>query len=61
MNENSRAKSNAYKRQFDKEHYEKLLLSFPKGSKDMIKDKAQKAGKSMSQYVLDLVKQDTRF
>ena len=47
-----------YRNDYDREHYDKVLLSLPKGSKDLIKGKAEKAGKSVSQYVLDLVKKD---
>ena len=47
-----------YKNDYDREHYERVNLSLPKGSKDLIKSKAEKAGKSVSQYVLDLVKKD---
>jgi hypothetical protein len=45
-----------YRNNYDREHYDKMLLSFPKGSKDLIKSKAQESGKSVSQYILDLVK-----
>lgn len=47
-----------YRNDYDREHYDKVLLSLPKGSKNLIKSKAEKAGKSISQYVLDLVKKD---
>ena len=47
-----------YRNNYDREHYDKILLSFPKGSKELIKEKAKAAGKSVSQYVLDLVKND---
>ena len=47
-----------YKNDYDREHYERVNLSLPKGSKDLIKGKAEKVGKSVSQYVLDLVKKD---
>lgn len=44
-----------YRNDYDREHYERVNLSLPKGSKALIKSKAEKAGKSISQYVLDLV------
>lgn len=47
-----------YRNDYDKEHYDKMLLSFPKGTKEIIKAKAKEAGKSISQYVLDLVNAD---
>lgn len=47
-----------YRNDYDKEHYDKMLLSFPKGTKEVIKAKAKEAGKSISQYVLDLVNAD---
>ena len=47
-----------YRNDYDKEHYDKMLLSFPKGTKEIIKTKAKEAGKSISQYVLDLVNAD---
>ena len=47
-----------YRNSYDREHYDKMLLSFPKGSKDLIKSKAKESGKSVSQYILDLVKRE---
>ena len=47
-----------YRNSYDREHYERVNLSLPKGSKELIKSKAEKAGKSISQYILDLVKND---
>lgn len=47
-----------YRNDYDREHYERVNLSLPKGSKELIKGKAKEAGKSVSQYVLDLVKKD---
>ena len=45
-----------YRNNYDREHYERVNLSLPKGSKELIKSKAEAAGKSISQYILDLVK-----
>ena len=47
-----------YRNEYDREHYERVNLSLPKGSKEMIVEKAKASGKSISQYVLDLVKDD---
>ena len=47
-----------YRNNYDREHYDKMLLSFPKGTKELIKEKAKASGKSDSQYVLDLFKND---
>lgn len=45
-----------YRNNYDREHYERVNLSLPKGSKELIKSKAEAAGKSISQYILDLIK-----
>lgn len=56
--ENSKFNAIKYKNDYDREHYDKVLLSFPKGTKEQLKMKAARAGKTMSQYVLDLVERD---
>ena len=47
-----------YRNEYDREHYERVNLSLPKGSKELIVKKAKAAKKSISQYMLDLVKED---
>ena len=47
-----------YRNDYDRVHYERVNLSLPKGSKDLIKLKAKESGKSVSQYILDLVKRE---
>jgi len=38
-------------RKYEKEHYDQILIRFPKGTKDLIKD----TGKSVNGYVNDAV------
>lgn len=46
-----------YRNEYAKEHYERLNILLPKGSKALIKKQAQEAGKSVSQYILDVIKE----
>ena len=48
----------AYKNQFNKEHYERINFSVPKGTKQVIKDLASTKGLSMNKYFLWLVMKD---
>lgn len=48
----------AYKNQFNKEHYERINFSIPKGMKQVIKDLASEKKMSMNQYFLHLVMKD---
>lgn len=47
-----------YKNDFNKEHYERINFSVPKGMKDVIKRLAQSQGMSMNKYFLYLVNKD---
>ena len=47
-----------YKNQFNKEHYERINFSVPKGTKQVIKDLARDKGMSMNKYFLFLVMKD---
>ena len=51
-------KRTEYKNQFNKEHYERINLSIPKGMKEIIKSLAADKGMSMNKYFLFLVNQD---
>ena len=47
-----------YIKEFKKTHYERLTLSMPIGTKQIIKDLANEKGLSATAYILDLVRQD---
>lgn len=47
-----------YKNQFNKDHYERINFSVPKGMKQVIKDLAASKGMSMNKYFLHLVMKD---
>ena len=47
-----------YKNQFNKDHYERINFSIPKGMKQVIKDLAADKGMSMKKYFLHLVMKD---
>lgn len=47
-----------YKNQFNKNHYERINFSIPKGMKQVIKDLAADKGMSMNKYFLHLVMKD---
>ena len=47
-----------YKNQFNKDHYERINFSVPKGMKDIIKDLASDKGMSMNKYFLHLIMKD---
>lgn len=47
-----------YKNQFNKDHYERINFSVPKGMKGIIKDLASDKGLSMNKYFLHLVMKD---
>lgn len=47
-----------YKKNFNKEHYEQILLSVPKGVKQVIRDLAVDKGMSVNAYLQDLVRKD---
>lgn len=47
-----------YKNRFNKEHYERINFSVPKGTKQVIKDLASEKGLSLNKYFLELVRKD---
>ncbi len=47
-----------YDREYDKNHYDKVLLRLPKDYKDLIKDRALDLKKSVNQYIVDLIMND---
>lgn len=49
---------NKYTNEFKKEHYDRITVLVPKGTKARWKAAAQRRGKSLSAYVFDLVKKD---
>ena len=48
----------AYKNQFILEKYDRINLTVPKGHKDIIKEHAARMGKSVNEYINDLIKAD---
>ena len=47
-----------YIKEFKRTHYERLTLSMPIGTKQIIKNLANEKGLSATAYILDLVRQD---
>lgn len=48
----------AYKNKFNSENYDRMHISVPKGQKEIIKEYAEKQGKSLNGYICDLIKED---
>ena len=48
----------AYKSKFAKENYDRIILSVKKGKKEEIKRQADAVGKSVNQYIIDLIDAD---
>ena len=46
-----------YVRDYNAEHYERFTLLMPMGMKDELKAKAKAEGKSLSSYILDIIKE----
>ena len=47
-----------YKRDFNREHYDRINLSVPKGMKQVIQDLAADKGMSVNAYLQDLIRKD---
>ena len=47
-----------YRQGYDREHYERVNLSLPKGSKQIIQSRAKAYGLSTSQYMMGLVQKE---
>ena len=43
------------KNKWNAANYDRIVVSVPKGSKDIIKSKAAASGKSLNKYILDLL------
>lgn len=48
----------AYQNKYNKEKYDSVTIVVPKGEKDVIKQAAKERGKSVSEYIRDLIKAD---
>ena len=48
----------AYQNDYIKEKYDRINLTVPKGRKVEIKKKAEAAGKSVNEYINDLIEKD---
>lgn len=47
----------AYQNRYNAENYDRILFSMPKGKKEVIKEAAQSAGKSVNAYILEAVEE----
>jgi predicted HicB family RNase H-like nuclease len=45
------------KNKYNAENYERISLSVPKGKKEEYKEQAEKAGKSLNQYIIDCIEE----
>ena len=43
-----------------REHYDRVIITMPKGKRDIVKNRANKLGKSVSQYINDLIDEDLK-
>lgn len=48
----------AYKAQYERENYDKILLRVPKGMREEIARRAAGRGMSTNQYILSLIERD---
>lgn len=60
MMEKEKFNATAYKNEFILRSYDRINLTVPKGHKDIIKDHADKLGKSVNAYINDLIEQDMK-
>ena len=49
-----------YQNQYVREHYDRVIITMPKGKRDIVKNRANKLGKSVSQYINDLIDEDLK-
>ncbi|MCR4782954.1 MAG: antitoxin [bacterium] len=49
-----------YQNQYVREHYDRVIITMPKGKRDIVKNRASKLGKSVSQYINDLIDEDLK-
>ena len=47
-----------YKNAFQKENYDRISITVPKGQKAIIQQYAKNQGKSLNSYIVDLIKKD---
>ena len=52
------SKTTDYKNQFILEKYDRINLTVPKGTKDLLKNHCDKNGLSINGYILSLIKKD---
>lgn len=48
----------AYKAQYERDNYDKILLRVPKGMREEIAERAAERGMSTNQYILSLIERD---
>lgn len=49
---------NKYKQNYNNEHYERISLNMPKGSKQLLQEYAKTNDKSVNKLILDLLKEN---
>ena len=49
--------STRYKSKFAKEHYDRFLVTLPKGEKDVIKAYAAERGQSLNAFVMNAIRE----
>lgn len=49
-----------YQTKYNKEKYDQVVIMVPKGGKAAIKNIAKRKGKSVSEYVRDLIREDNK-
>ncbi len=58
MRTNNEFNQIAYQNNYIKEKYDRINLILPKGRKEAIKKRAMEAGKSVNEYINDLINND---
>ncbi len=47
-----------YQNEYNKQHYDTILVALPKGTKQKVKEKATSCNKSMNRYIYDVICND---
>lgn len=49
-----------YQTDYDREHYDRIVIVVPKGKRERIKKRASELGKSMNGYISELIDKDIK-
>ena len=49
-----------YQNEYNKQKYDTILVTLPKGKKDIVKERAAALGKSVNGYINDMINMDIR-